>query len=122
MEKALKETQKDFESSSQRTPEYLQWHRLFKKEFTSFLKERKAENIDIGNPNHFDMSGFFDMEKQIYYFSVGDLRWDKAAMLVRTAETHKDYTGGSNCFISLDLGATRFQQQFDTLISPQAAC
>ena len=92
----------DFESSSARTPQYLEFHRIFKKEFTAILKPY-TEEILIHKPNHFDISGFFKLKDgEIYYFSIGDLRWDKGVMLIRTAENYKDYTGGSNNFIAVN--------------------
>jgi|GEM_PF-2080612 len=92
----------DFESSSARTPQYLEFHRIFKKEFTVILKPYTEEML-IHKPNHFDISGFFKLKDgEIYYFSIGDLRWDKGVMLIRTAENYKDYTGGSNNFIAVN--------------------
>jgi hypothetical protein len=101
MKKALQSTQQEFESSSSRTPQYLSWHRLFKRAFTKFLESKGATNIVIGKPNHFDMSGFFTLGNAVWYFSISDLRWSKESMLIRTAEHYKDYTGGRNQYIPL---------------------
>jgi len=101
MKKALAATQKDFESASYRTPEYLAWHRLFKREFTKFLAGKGATNIQIGKPNHFDMSGFFTLCNQPWYFRIEDIRWSKDSMLIRTARDYKDFTGGRNQSILL---------------------
>jgi len=91
----------EFESSSQKTEQYSKAHRIFKREFTKILKPLCKE-IEISKPNHFDITGFFKLnDNRIYYFSIGDLRWDKI-FLIRTAEDFKDYTGGSNNFLSLD--------------------
>ncbi len=89
--------QTHFDSSSQRTPEYLSFHRLFKNQFSKLLKETfPIKQIQISKPNHFDVTGFFQLENgNIYYFSIGDLRWSKN-FLIRTAESFKDYHGGSN--------------------------
>ena len=93
----------EFESSSQRTPQYLKAHRIFKREFKKILKPICKE-IEISKPNHFDISGFFKLnDNRIYYFSIGDLRWDKI-FLIRIAKDFKDYTGGSNNFLSLENG------------------
>jgi hypothetical protein len=92
----------EFESSSQRTPQYLQFHRVFRTEFKRLLKPHTSE-IQISSPNHFDVTGFFKTNRgQIFYFSVGDLRWDKDSMLIRVAKDFKDYSGGSNGFIKID--------------------
>ena len=103
MNKAIAATQKHFESSSGRTMEYLVWHRLFKREFTEFLTDLGATNIQIGKPNHFDMSGFFTHNGQIWYFSVGDLRIQsfKNKILIRAATSYRDFTGGYNQYASL---------------------
>ena len=102
MKKAITATQKHFESSSNRTPEYLAWHRLFKREFTKFLQSRTATLIEIGKPNHFDMSGFFTIGNQAWYFRIEDVRWSKRHMLIRKAKDYKDYTGGTNHYASLE--------------------
>jgi len=115
MKKAIKATQAEFESSSGRTPEYLAWHKLFKKEFTAFLNAKGASNIVIGKPNHFDMSGFFTLGNTIWYFSISDLRGFKDTMLIRTAKHYKDYTGGMNQYVSLKHNEETFTRQFDEL-------
>jgi len=91
----------DFESSSQRTTQYLEFHRTFKREFKKVLNPI-CNKIEISKPNHFDVSGFFQLkDNRIYYFSISDLRWNKT-FLIRIAKDFKDYTGGSNNFINLD--------------------
>jgi len=104
MKNVLKLTQSHFESASSRTPEYLSWHRKFKNAFTKFLAARGIADIQIGKPNHFDMSGFFTVKGQAWYFSISDLRWSKTTMLVRTAKDYKDYTGVQYLFVVLDHG------------------
>ena len=94
-------TQK-FESSSGRTPQYLAFHRLFKREFTAYLKECGAREIQFSKPNHFDATGFFTINDQPYYFSLSDLRWSKDTLLIRTAKDYRDYHGGTNQFVRLD--------------------
>lgn len=103
MKNAIAETQKEFESASYKTPEYLAWFRTFKREFTKFLQERGMTGIDFGKPNHFDMHGFFKDggKDQIWYFSISDLRGFKDNMLIRTAQHYKDFTGGQNQYLSL---------------------
>lgn len=103
MKKALAATQKEFESASYKTPEYLAWHRLFKREFTKFLQSKGMTGIEISKPNHFDMHGFFKdgARDQIWYFSISDLRWFKDNMLIRTAKHYKDFTGGMNQYVPL---------------------
>lgn len=119
MNKLILETQKNFESSCSKTPEYLAWHRLFKREFSKFLKERGATEIQIGKPNHFDASGFFRTQSgQAWYFRIEDLRWSKNSMLIRTARDFKDYTGGANrCLTFTD--AVEFEKEFDYTVNSE---
>ncbi|MAF50768.1 MAG: hypothetical protein CMH64_01625 [Nanoarchaeota archaeon] len=114
MEKSLKLLGNEFISSCETTPQYSEFHRTFKREFSQLLKPY-TNDILIHDKNHFDISGFFKLlDNQIYYFSIGDLRHDKDQMLIRTAEHFKDYSGGSNCFINLD---NDFLKNFFNLIS-----
>jgi len=101
-DKVLYLLNQNFESSSSRTPQYLQFHRIFKKEFKEILRPLCSE-IEISKPNHFDISGFFKLnDERIFYFSISDLRWSKDKMLIRTAKDFKDYSGGSNGFLNLN--------------------
>ncbi len=117
MKKAIKATQQRFESSSSKTPEYLAWHRLFKREFSDFLKSKGATNVEIGKTNHFDMSGFFTLGQKIWYFRISDIRGSKDTMLIRTAKHYQDYTGVMNQHISLIQGDIVFTRQFDTIVN-----
>lgn len=111
MKNALAETQKNFESSSSKTPEYLSWHRLFKREFTKFLGECGATKIQIGKPNHFDMSGFFTVNGRMWYFRIEDVRWSKGSMLVRIVQSYLDYHGGHNFDVSMNMGEITFKRE-----------
>ncbi len=101
MKNAISLTHLEYESSSERTPEYLHWHRTFKREFSKFLTQHGALNIKIAKPNHFDMHGFFTRGSQHWYFSIGDLRGFKDNMLIRTVRDDRDFTGGPNQYASL---------------------
>jgi hypothetical protein len=82
------------------------------------LTEHGALDIAIGKPNHFDMSGFFQMDNgQMWWFRIEDLRWSKNNMLVRTAQSFKDYTGGRNQYVSLCFGEDTFKREFLQIIS-----
>jgi hypothetical protein len=118
MKKALTATQKNFESASHRTPEYLTWHRLFKREFTKFLESKGMTGIDFSKPNHFDLNGFFKdgSKDQIWYFSISDLRGCKDNMLIRTAKHYKDYTSGFNQYIPLKLSEEKFHFYFNQIV------
>jgi len=99
----------NFESSSQHTPEYLKFHRIFKRQFSKTLKEIGADIVKIEKPNHFDVSGFFQMlDGQIFWFRLEDLRWSKDFLLVRTAKNFNDYTGGENQYCNMKEDYERF--------------
>jgi len=102
MKKAMQLLAQEFESASNRTPQYLQFHRTFKREFTKFLVSIGCEKVEIGKPNHFDMTGFFTYKEQIWYFSISDLRWSKDKMLIRTADSYRDFSGGYNQYAKMD--------------------
>jgi hypothetical protein len=82
-----------YETSEQ----YIIFCRVFKKQFKKLLNDNfNIAKIEISKPNHYDQTGFFELcNGNIYYFSIGDLRWDKT-FLIRTARHFEDYTGGSN--------------------------
>lgn len=93
----------EFESSTTRTPQYLTFCRVFKRQFKKLLNETfDINNIEISKPNHFDQTGFFELKNgRTYYFSIGDLRWSKN-FLIRTAQNFKDYTGGNNQYCNIE--------------------
>jgi hypothetical protein len=102
MKKTLSLLKQEFESSCGKTPEYLAFHRTFKREFTALLKSLGAEKIEISKPNHFDASGFFTHEDEIWWFRLEDLRWSKSELLIRIADNYKDYTGGRNQYLKFN--------------------
>lgn len=93
----------EFESSSGLTPQFSSFYRLFKKEFKELLLTHNVNPVDIIiNRGHFYIYGFFKMlNGKIFYFNLGDVRFWKNHMMVRTAKDFKDYTGGSNINLSL---------------------
>ena len=106
----------EFKSSSRRTPQYIEFYRVFKREFTALLKSF-CSDIQIGRPNHFDVTGFFKTKKGvIYYFSLGDLRWNKDSMLIRTAKDFNDYTGGKNN----DIGINNLEEEIKPFLEASA--
>ena len=93
----------EFESSASLTPQFSSFYRLFNREFKKLLNSYKVtkDNIKI-NRGHFEISGFFKTpDNKIWYFSLGDVRWFKDTMMIRSAKDFKDYTGGSNINLSL---------------------
>ena len=106
-----------FESSSQKTPEFLSFFRTFKSEFKKELQSIGATDI-VFNRGHFNASGFFTIDSQPYYFSVPDVRdlghtitnypnSSMGQMLYRTAKHYKDFTGGSNRYVRFGVGMAK---------------
>ena len=90
----------EFESGSQLTYQFKAFYRIFTRDFSDILTNFHAEKIEFSR-GHFITSGFFTHKDQVYYFSLGDVRWNKERMLIRTAKDYKDYTGGSNDYLDL---------------------
>ena len=90
-----------FESSSMETQQFKTFYGLATREIKKMLKDYiKEVKFSKG---HFCVSGFIRLnDDRIFYLSLPDVRWNKGPMLVRTANSFKDYSGGSNCFVRLD--------------------
>lgn len=101
----------EFESSAYLTPQFAHFYRIFANDMRKLLKDLfAATEIDV-HRGHFDASGFFRLPRgAVYYFSTGDVRvrWHGKGLLIRTARDFKDYTGGSNCEVPTDSGASAF--------------
>lgn len=75
--------------------------RVFKNRFGKEIKKVGGTNHEQST-GHYDLSGFFDVEGQSYYYSISDVRYFKVdEILLRTATSHKDYTGGMNHYVKL---------------------
>lgn len=97
-----------FESSSTLTPEFAQFYRTFKSEFTKELKSVGATDI-VFSRGHFYVSGFCTINGQIWYFSLSDVRGSEyylPNLMYRTAKHYKDFTGGSNQWAKIEAGMT----------------
>ncbi len=114
MKKSLKMLLAGFESSCSLTPEFAQFFRTFKSEFTKELKSIDATNI-VFSRGHFYLSGFFTLNNQAWYFYLSDVRsMDyglknhpescRSKLLYRTAKDYKDYTGGQNRYVVIEKG------------------
>lgn len=92
-----------YESSSSRTPEYLTFCRIFKKQFTKLLRDNfEVHRIQIDKPNHFDTGGFIELSNgKMFNFFIGDLRWNKS-FCIRSVTSFTDYNGGSNQYCNID--------------------
>jgi len=99
----LKEYGKHFESSCSSTPE---WNSFYRKANNFFKKNLSdvAEKIELSK-GHFYFSGFFTVKAtgKIFYFSISDVRhFPGSKLLIRSAESYTDYTGGINCYVEID--------------------
>ena len=100
----------EFESSSTKTQQFKDFVSKFR---SAFKKEMKSVGVlDVTfNVGHFEISGFYSYQGQIYYFSLGDVRGmnyrGDVTMMYRTAEHLKDYRGGSNQWITIGNGMAK---------------
>jgi len=96
MERSIKMMNKGFESSSEKTKEFMDFVKVFKKEFKSLLKEVGCTNFKT-HVGHFELSGFFKAPDGIVrYWSLPDVRDGSTSIMIRYASGYDDYTGGSN--------------------------
>ena len=112
MRKVLQMLRRGFESSCSTTPEFAQFFRTFKSEFTKELKTIGATDIEFSR-GHFHLTGFFrSTDGQLWYFSLSDVRGMEyclnqscmGKLLYRTAKHNKDWTGGSNRYATIREG------------------
>jgi len=90
------------ESSSISTTQWEMIFREFKKEFLRELRMVDAKK-PVFNKGHFYISGFFTKDKQVYYFSISDVRYfGVSKLLIRTAKDYNDFTGGRNNEITIE--------------------
>ena len=106
MKDTIRLLKQGFESSTGTTPEFRTFFFTFKREFKQELESIGATNI-VFSRGHFYISGFFTIDKQAYYFNLGDVRGSEYRMpnlMYRTAKDYKDYTGGSNRWVNIEKG------------------
>lgn len=97
-----------FESSCSKTPEFKKFARRFRHEVKKMFTD---DTTIVFNTGHFYISGHIQnpINGKWAYFSISDVRdfrdwYDE--VLVRTAESEVDYTGGTNCYTAFhNLGA-----------------
>ena len=101
MKKSLALLKGGFESSSGKTPEFMAFVKVFKKEFRSELKSIGATDIKF-SVGHFYISGFFTtLEGQVIYFSLSDVRGMVSELMYRKAKNYTDYTGEANRYVKI---------------------
>jgi hypothetical protein len=85
------------------SPSFKSFARKFKNSFNKELAKVSAKIVGY-TTGHYYVSGFFETKNgNLYYFSISDVRYfDFGEMLYRTAEHLKDFTGGSNQYVTID--------------------
>jgi hypothetical protein len=101
----------EFESSSVKTQQFKDFVSKFRSAFKKEMKSVGVTDVTF-SVGHFYISGFFSYQGQTYYFSLSDVRGmnyvrGEIAMLYRTAEHTKDYTGGSNQWVTIGNGMAK---------------
>lgn len=83
-------------------------YKQFERKYINYLKEICKENgweLVKANKNHYEFSAFLLCQNKYIYLNIGDVRcfdndWYKR-ILIRTAQSEKDYHGGQNNYTSL---------------------
>ncbi len=117
-----------FVTESELTPEFKSFALKFKNALTKEIQSVGATLVTFSR-NHFECSGFFKFPNgQHYYFRLGDVRmWNESdmifgRMLMRSARSEKDYTGGKNNFLELKTGMLEgWFKKFEPQHIPQAS-
>lgn len=82
--------------------------KVFAKDFKKYIKQNLPEGAELikFNKGYFYISGFIAKDKKFVYFSIPDVRFDYKnwykSILIRTASSDKDFTGGSNHYTDID--------------------
>lgn len=81
----------------------------FAKDFKKAIKRELPEGYELVsfNRGHFYVSGFIKgLDNKYVYFSTSDVRYFKDGwynnILIRTAKSDKDFTGGNNMFTTFE--------------------
>ena len=92
--------------------------RLFCKGITRQLPKR-IRLVEC-SANHYYVSGFIERDGRYVYFCTSDVRYFPGNwhnnILIRTAKSDKDYTGGRNCYTTLE----KFGEEVLRLLNSQA--
>jgi len=89
-------------SGSDLGQDFKEFFRKEKNRLTKILKEKSCTKIEM-NYGFYYFSGFFTAPSgQVYYFSCSDVRhFGYTQLLIRTAKSYTDFTGGSNQYCGL---------------------
>lgn len=94
----------EFSSGGYTGEDYKKFERLYINYLKSLSKENGWELVKV-NKNHYEFSAFFLCNNNYIYFNISDVRfWNNNwynKILIRTAKSDTDYTGGQNLYTSL---------------------
>ena len=83
-------------------------YKEFERKYISYLKSFCKENgwkFVVANKNHYEFSAFLEVDYNFIYFSISDVRFFQNEwynnILIRTAKSDRDYTGGANHYTDL---------------------
>lgn len=87
------------------SPSYKSFERKYKNYLKQIAQEVGGELVKF-NPNHYEFSCFIKRNDKYVYISISDVRYFKNEwfnhVLIRTAQSERDYSGGCNRYTSLD--------------------
>ena len=91
--------------------EFKEFFRIETNRIKRHLKSIGCTKIEFSMQFYY-FSGFFTSKTgQVYYLSSSDVRhFGYSQLLYRTAQHYKDYTGGSNQYVSTDRGQLKYMQ------------
>jgi len=109
----------EFSSGSYTGEDYKTFQTKYINYLRSLCKNNNWELLNIGR-NHYEFSAFIKNELNKYiYLSISDVRFWKnewyTDILIRTAKTEKDYSGGYNNYTSLTELADNIKNLFSRL-------
>jgi hypothetical protein len=89
---------------------------VFARKFKSYIKSQLDASLLNYSRGHYILSGFIRKHDKFVYFSISDVRHFPSKwvddILIRTAQSEEDYTGGANCYTSL----LNFQRDVEGLL------
>ena len=87
------------------SPDYKTFERKYKNCIKKIAQENDGELVKF-SPNHYEFSCFVKRNGKFVYISISDVRyWHNEwynHILIRTAQSDKDFHGGTNWYCSLD--------------------
>lgn len=94
-------------TNSNHDPEFITFKRLFKSALLGELKKIDAVDV-VFSYGHYYISGFFTVNTQPYYFSIGDVRSFfrmgniEFPLLYRKVKDYKDFMGEGNQWLNME--------------------